>query len=543
MVEALQSLTPLCAAWLGFLGRQLAYSLAVAAAVLIVLRLGRVRSPALRSAAWSLVLLRLVIPPGWGTRFSLRALADSALGASSVDPVADAMGAIASPAAGSAAAQMASMGTPEPVLWPCLLCLAWAAGAGFLAWAVLVRVRHYRRVVRRARPVTDRVLCGQLDRWRGVLGVRRPVRVVTSDAVLSPFTSGLWRPVIFLPEAMLSWRPRALEPVLAHEVCHVRRLDELRILAVCLVRALNFFNPAVWLAAAQLARAREELCDQRVLDYGSISRRVYGRSLVDVLRLNVCGTTAADAAVGLIDGKDGVQMRLASILSGQPPRRLRLLWVALATLVVGVVVLPMAPVAGDAGNPQVVAELEDGEIFKYVPSERMTPPTLLERVQPQYPEEARAARLQGVVVLEAVVTAAGEVGEVKALRKMPKGLTEAAIEAVKQWRFEPALLDGEPVAVTYVLTVNFALQEDKQQAVDPQAIRALLDELPSGVAVSQVSVLDGELGLSGHTGDGDAVAEYLSRLDASGQCRETVLESMTRSDDGFQFHVACRLAD
>lgn len=93
----------------------------------------------------------------------------------------------------------------------------------------------------------------------------------------------------------------------------------------------------------------------------------------------------------------------------------------------------------------------------------LTPPRVVHKVQPGYTEEARAERLQGVVIVRAVIAEDGSVEEVEALKELPLGLTESAVEAVKQWRFEPATLDGEPIAVYYNLTINFRLTKEKKE--------------------------------------------------------------------------------
>ena len=74
-----------------------------------------------------------------------------------------------------------------------------------------------------------------------------------------------------------------------------------------------------------------------------------------------------------------------------------------------------------------------------------------------YPAKERA-RIQGVVVLECTIGKDGNVKEVKVLRPLPLGLTEAAVEAVQKWKFKASTLNGKPVEVLYILTVRFNLQ-------------------------------------------------------------------------------------
>jgi protein TonB len=82
-------------------------------------------------------------------------------------------------------------------------------------------------------------------------------------------------------------------------------------------------------------------------------------------------------------------------------------------------------------------------------------PKLIHKVVPFYPETARRARIQGAVILEVIIDYQGGVRDVKVLRGLPEGLTESAIEAVKQWRYEPSTMDGQPVEVLFILTVRF----------------------------------------------------------------------------------------
>jgi protein TonB len=81
-------------------------------------------------------------------------------------------------------------------------------------------------------------------------------------------------------------------------------------------------------------------------------------------------------------------------------------------------------------------------------------PVVRHRVDPVYPEEARRARVAGIVIIEAVIGKDGRVKSARVLKPLPFGLDEAALDAVKQWTFDPGTLDGQPVDVVYTLTVN-----------------------------------------------------------------------------------------
>jgi TonB family protein len=88
----------------------------------------------------------------------------------------------------------------------------------------------------------------------------------------------------------------------------------------------------------------------------------------------------------------------------------------------------------------------------------VTPPTVLSRVEPQYSEEARKARYQGTVVLEAIVKRDGTVDILRVVRSLGFGLDENAIQALRQWRFKPGMKNGVPVDVALNIEVNFNLR-------------------------------------------------------------------------------------
>jgi protein TonB len=82
---------------------------------------------------------------------------------------------------------------------------------------------------------------------------------------------------------------------------------------------------------------------------------------------------------------------------------------------------------------------------------------LIHRVEPEYPELAKRARVQGIVLLKVTVDEQGSVANIELVRGHPL-LTEAAINAVRQWRYSPTILNNEPVPVIATVTVNFVLR-------------------------------------------------------------------------------------
>ena len=107
------------------------------------------------------------------------------------------------------------------------------------------------------------------------------------------------------------------------------------------------------------------------------------------------------------------------------------------------------------GPPQPEPDLEPaGPIYV---GGAVAQPRRLVFVEPVYPPAARTARLPGLVILQVLLGKDGTVREVKVLRPGSLGMTESAEAAVRQWRWEPALLNGQPVEALMTVTVTFVL--------------------------------------------------------------------------------------
>jgi periplasmic protein TonB len=85
-------------------------------------------------------------------------------------------------------------------------------------------------------------------------------------------------------------------------------------------------------------------------------------------------------------------------------------------------------------------------------------PVAINRIDPTYTEIARKARIEGFVIIEAIIDTNGNVTDVRILKTLPLGLGDAAMDAVRRWKFKPGTLNGQPVPVIYDLTVNFRMQ-------------------------------------------------------------------------------------
>jgi TonB family protein len=104
---------------------------------------------------------------------------------------------------------------------------------------------------------------------------------------------------------------------------------------------------------------------------------------------------------------------------------------------------------------KAIAEFEAGAVKAWG---QVNPPRLIKSVDPIYPEEARKGGISGVVVLNARIDTQGNVSRVMVLKSGNEKLNEAAIAAVKQWKYEPFIQDGRAKEVIFTVTVKFTLK-------------------------------------------------------------------------------------
>ncbi len=319
---------------------EVVFSTVVFGVVFLLCRGLRRRGPALRCALWTLVFVRLVLPPDLTHPWSAGAMAGRLLPSSQLlEKARDAAPSDATSASPPRALTLPgshsrpASGLPWPV-GPAVFWLAGAAAGLFVYWR---RCRVYRTVIREAPTVTDPRAEAVASSWRKSLGIRRPVRLVSSRAPVSPFTAGVLRPVVFLPRPVLD-DAALLEPVLAHELAHVARWDSLWLLLQNVVQAVYFFHPVVWLAGRRLDQERERTCDALVLGDGRVSRRDYAASLLAVLKLSPRGL----AVPHLITRKRRYAMRLSSILEAERRGALNPRAAMVAAFVLGLFLLPLA---------------------------------------------------------------------------------------------------------------------------------------------------------------------------------------------------------
>ncbi len=218
------------------------------------------------------------------------------------------------------------------------------------------------------------------------------------------------------------------------------------------------YHPVLRLTRSRVVESREWVCDATAA--AAIGPPVvYARSLLRLATLLVqTSPVTASHAIGILDATavEGRLMKLTRSFSQNSfPRRM----VALTGCAVLAVTTCASAWALRTGVVLPSAQQEAGSSPQSV---RIAPGVMagnvIARVHPIYPEAAKAAGIQGSVVLHAVIGKEGAVEHLDVVSG-PDELQASALDAVRQWTYKPFLLNGEPVPVETTITVNFQLND------------------------------------------------------------------------------------
>jgi TonB family protein len=337
---------------------------------------------------------------------------------------------------------------------------------------------------------------------------------VLSD-VSVPMVAGLLRPVILMPRAAESWPFSQRAAALKHERAHLERRDLWTSLIAHLTCAIYWFHPLAWAVARRLRQEQETACDDAVLCAGfepasyaealiATARQITSTNLIGchmtqktlksriarlfengmprmsspaTLRRVAISFVAIAAVIALLNGNPRV--RAAQTQTEPPAYRIPMFGhVTLSPFqsAQALPALPMPPApplaapSPDAGKPgpaeapaaPLAAPVADaGNPGPADNPVKMGPgivgPSVLSKIDPDYTEDAKAAKINGSVLLSLVVGTDGLAHDINIVSGIDSGLDQNAVAAVQKWHFQPATKDGQPVAVQARIEVNFKL--------------------------------------------------------------------------------------
>ncbi len=301
-------------------------------------------------------------------------------------------------------------------------------------------------------------LPGNLQVLKRKMGVSARFRV--SAEVSGPITFGCLQPVVVFPESFTKLDGGMQRAVVCHELLHVKRRDWLWNTVDEVVKTVFWFHPAFHWLVNRIQLTREQVVDeQAVILLGS--SRIYLRSLVEIAKRG--RSAALPASLFLKESQLGRRVRLLlqlrEVKMSKAKTRISL-GVSIGMLAVtgwwSLAALPLTA-APSAPLPQAGSEFREPV---HVGSNVMMS-KLVHRVDPEYLSHHEylltIARPSGLVILTVVVGKQGEVQQVEVVQpdKDKPAMDSAAMDAVRQWRYEPYLLDGQPIRVRTTVFLRF----------------------------------------------------------------------------------------
>ena len=376
------------------------------------------------------------------------------------------------------------------------------------------RLRVTGAVVRGARRISLRPMVeSSMLRSAEALGVG-VVEVWSSARVLCPATVSWPRAMLLVPEDFNSVAEEDAAAAIGHELAHVRRRDFETNLVLEVVGLAAFYHPALHWIARRVAEAREVLCDEMAAE-ATLGRTAYAKSLLSLAESVCLAPAVPGLLLGVLEGTT-LERRIMKLIDGRVPlsRRYRVAsvvgcWVLLGAVAVGVGALSLRPsVAHAAGAAPAVNALElnapdlaglkagvpavgDGPVKAVMVADAVAPPPppppgdvprastnfqeymmhgvvkaiggdvsapmVMYQVDPEFSEEARKAKVMGTVTVGLIVDKNGRPEDVHVVRGVGYGLDQKAVEAVSQYKFKPAMENGQPVMVALNIEVNFQI--------------------------------------------------------------------------------------
>ena len=329
--------------------------------------------------------------------------------------------------------------------------------AGRLAWGLA----KTSRMLRNSHPL---VLQGELaaswlrsSRVFKTESAIQTVELATLSMLSGPVTVGLRRRVLLVPPAFLeSLAGGDLDALLAHEFAHMRRRDFAKNLLYGVVSLPVCWHPVFWITRSRVSETRELVCDAMAAE-AVAGRESYARSLLRLASiLSKSPQNGGLQALAIFD-TNNFERRIMDLklkrVEIPGTRRLAIMAVcgviALVTCT-SVLALRMDVTEPETQNPphkQIPVHVKDVKILHKEP--------------PVYPVQAKASgdTLNGSVQLDVVVGITGEPENIRVKKSLREDYDKSAIDAVRNWRWEPYLLNGDPIEVITTVTVTYSLKK------------------------------------------------------------------------------------
>ena len=281
-------------------------------------------------------------------------------------------------------------------------------------------------------------------------------KITISTRVSGPVTVGIWRRALLLPTEFLeSVNEGDLNAVLAHESSHIRRRDFAKNLVYELLSLPVNYHPLLWATRSRLAETREMICDTQAAA-AVAGRDKYARSLLRLASmLSDRGPARTLHAIGIFDANI-FERRIMNLTQKKVEVRGASRWITVAAC--GAIALATCTSAValrmDLTAPQAEQTESHGKLK--VDAKKLV---ILSKPNPVYPAQAKADKdiLNGPVVLSVIIGKDGSAEQIRVKQSLRKDYDSSALDAVREWKWQPYLLNGQPTEIETTVTVTFSI--------------------------------------------------------------------------------------
>jgi len=207
--------------------------------------------------------------------------------------------------------EISTLGAPQ------IIALFWLGILALILFLIIARFFQIRKMLAFCSPVVRPDLCDLLQRLRRELGMKQSVGLLSTDddTIQTPLVAGVFSPVILLPLRIAeSWSCEDLEPVLLHELIHIRRYDTLINRLQMILQALYFFHPLVWYSNRQIRKIREEVCDDLAIHRLRSDRKQYSLSILRIMEEALRESVWGWGGIGFSEKRSTIKERIRRIM-------------------------------------------------------------------------------------------------------------------------------------------------------------------------------------------------------------------------------------
>jgi len=362
------------------------------------------------------------------------------------------------------------------------LALGWFILVSLIAVAILWRAVLLQRSLKDYQPIERQDILGLHNRLCRAMGFRKPVPLCSMDidSTNGPVVFGIFRPRIYLPNWIANaWTVKDIEPVLFHELAHIKRYDLIVNLLQIIIQAVYFFHPLVWVANWKIRRLREDICDDIAIDRIGSEKRRYSESILKVVEGTLYQPVFGFVSIGVIENKNSLARRIKRIMSDKYNLYKKVTFSSILALIavaiISFILVCENPSAVDGNNPNIQEKPIDLaaspvkfslEIPQFLPLENQ--PKIIGgyeaiRKNLKYPESAKKDGIEGVVFVKALIGIDGIPERIELVKGLGNDRCNlAAIEAVSRVKFTPAMQDNKPVRFWFNIPIRFRLPDTEK---------------------------------------------------------------------------------